>query len=75
MKTYLLPSESGNHKIRNSPSNIPGTILATHTRNTARNLNKLLFLKRYLLVIQIKRPAKMEEKYIAEIDENMLTIN
>jgi hypothetical protein len=75
MKIYLINSESGSQIIRNSPINIPGTIPEIHSRENAMYPNKFFLLIRYLLNIHIKRPAIIEEKYIAAIDENRLTRN
>jgi hypothetical protein len=75
MKTYLINSESGNQKIRNSPIKIPGIIPEIHFKENARYPNKFLLLIRYLLKIKRKRPATMKEKYIADIDESMLIRN
>jgi hypothetical protein len=62
MKIYLMNSESGSQIIRNSPIKIPGTIPEIHSSENARYPNKFLLLIRYLLNIQIKRPATIEEK-------------
>ena len=62
MKIYLINSESGSQIIRNNPIKTPGTIPEIHSRENAMYPNKFLLLIRYLLNIQIKRPATIEEK-------------